>query len=107
MVEEMDGLITFYNSYHAIRAEKVLRSAGYRVALIPGPRELSPNCGVALRFLYAHSEEVLPLLSGNKVEIEAMHEYRPRTANWPEIAASTEDPVRRLRFNRLGGKRFL
>ena len=50
MSEEMDGLISFYASHHAIRAEKVLVEAGFLVALIPGPRELSPNCGVALPF---------------------------------------------------------
>lgn len=74
----MDGLISFYASHHAIRADKVLREAGFGVALVPGPRELSPNCGVALRFVYARAEAALAVLNRNRVQIEAVHEYRPR-----------------------------
>ena len=80
MPEEMDGLFSFYASYHAIRADKVLRGAGFAVALIPGPRELSPNCGVALRFAYARKEEAEAILTQNRVQIDEVHPYRPRLA---------------------------
>jgi len=96
MPEKMDGLISFYASHHAIRAEKVLREAEFIVALIPGPRELSPNCGVALRFEYTRSEAALAILADKKVQIEAIHEYRPRVTNWTEDAPAAKDRTRRL-----------
>ena len=67
----MDGLISFFGSYHAIRAEMVLSRSGFRSRLVAGPRELSPNCGVALRFEYREREP-----------IDGVHEYRPRTDAW-------------------------
>ncbi len=96
MSEEMDGLISFYASHHAIRADKVLREDGFTVTLIPGPRELSPNCGVALRFEYAQSEAILVILADKKVRIDTIHEYRPRVANWTKKTTSAKDTPRRL-----------
>lgn len=78
----MDGLISFFGSYHAIRAETVLERDGFAVKLIPGPKELSPNCGVALRFEYEQRDRVEALLGEKHVRIEAVHFYRPRTDQW-------------------------
>ena len=72
----LDGLVTFFASHHAMRAEKVLVKAGLTVALVPGPREISPNCGVALQFEYIYTERVRTLLAENKVQIEGMHHYQ-------------------------------
>lgn len=72
----LDGLVTFFASHHAMRAEKVLNKSGLSVALVPGPREISPNCGVALQFEYRCHDLVWDLLSHNKVQIEAIHLYR-------------------------------
>ena len=78
----MDGLISFFASHHAIRAEAVLKRNGLAAQLIPGPKELSPNCGVALRFDYVQRENVLALLAAKSVRIDGIHLYRPRTDNW-------------------------
>ena len=78
----MDGLISFFASHYAIRAETVLKRSGLASQLVPGPKELSPNCGVALRFEYAQRENVMTLLAAKKVRIEGVHFYRPRTDHW-------------------------
>ena len=78
----MDGLISFFGSYHAIRAETMLRRAGFAAQLIPGPKELSPNCGVALRFEYPRRDEVLAVLAEKRVRIDDVHFYQPRTDTW-------------------------
>ena len=78
----MDGLISFFASHHAIRAETVLKRNGLAAKLIPGPRELSPNCGVALRFQYAERENVVTLLAEKSVRIDGIHFYKPRTDDW-------------------------
>ena len=71
----MEGVVTFFGSHHALRAESVMKRRGFPVRLIPGPREISPNCGVALRFSYDRREEVVSLLKANSVQFEAVHHY--------------------------------
>jgi len=78
----LDGLISFFGSHHAIRADAVLRREGLASKLVPGPKELSPNCGVAVRFAYAQKERALKLLVEKKVQIENVHQYVPRTDRW-------------------------
>jgi Putative Se/S carrier protein-like len=79
----LDGLISFFGSHHAIRADAVLRRDGLTSKLVPGPKELSPNCGVAVRFAYVQKERALALLAEKKVQIEDVHPYSPRTDGWP------------------------
>jgi len=64
----MDGLITFFASHYALRAETVLKRGGLPAKLIAGPRDLSPNCGVALRFEYAQRARALGLLDAQRVD---------------------------------------
>jgi hypothetical protein len=71
----LPGLLTFFGSYHALRSESALKKAGFAVLLVPGPREISPNCGVALRFEHDRREEVLAVLEASKVQYEAAHLY--------------------------------
>jgi len=71
-----DGLVTFFASLHAMRAEKVLTKHGFDCRLIPGPREISPHCGVALQFQYADAPVVAQTLEDSKVQIEKIHAYR-------------------------------
>jgi hypothetical protein len=78
----MDGLISFFASHHAIRADMLLKRNGLASQLIPGPRELSPNCGVALRFDYAKRESALGILDAKRVRIDGVHVYQPRTDHW-------------------------
>ena len=81
-VEALDGLISFFGSHHALRADAVLRRGGFASKLVPGPKDLSPNCGVAVRFTYAQREPASALLAEKKVQIEKIHYYVPRTDGW-------------------------
>jgi hypothetical protein len=76
--EGLEGVMTFFGSHHALRAESVMQKAGFAVRLIPGPREISPNCGVALRFPYERREEAVSLLEARSVQFEAVHHYPER-----------------------------
>ena len=77
-----DGLLTFISSHYAIRANTVLKRENIKSELIPGPKELSPNCGVALRIEYSRREEIERVLAGKKVQIDETHFYHPRAENW-------------------------
>lgn len=76
-MEQQDtiGVVTFFSSQHAIHAQEVLERLGYTVSLIPGPKEISPNCGVALRFERQHREAVEAALKADQVLYEAVHLY--------------------------------
>ena len=90
MPTALDGLVTFFASHHAIRAEKVLESVEFEVELVPGPKELSPNCGVALRIEYDQRDRVRTHLDDKKVQVDEIIRYRPRTDDW-----GTPTPSRR------------
>ena len=45
-LSRLEGVITFYGSHHALRAHELLKKNKIDAVLIPGPREISPNCGV-------------------------------------------------------------
>ena len=77
VTRRLDGLITFFSWHHAIRAEKVLGRHEYAIELIPGPREISPNCGTALRFQFHLETAARELLARERIQIEATHRYVP------------------------------
>ncbi len=67
------SVVLFHSTAHAIRAEKVLQQAGLEVKMIPTPRHLSSNCGVALRFDRAQEEQVVSILTGNGVPTDGLY----------------------------------
>ncbi len=56
-----------------MQAEAVLMRAGLAVKLIPTPRELSSDCGIALRFDWSQDELVQSLLNKARVETAGVH----------------------------------
>lgn len=46
------GVVLVPSVSHALRAEKALVNAGLAVKLIPTPRQLSSDCGTAIRFAW-------------------------------------------------------
>jgi hypothetical protein len=68
------GVVLFYSTAHAIRAEKVLSGAGFRIKMIPTPRQLSSDCGMALRFDPGSRSGVAAVLEENRVPVSGIHE---------------------------------
>ncbi len=68
------GVILFYTTSSAMRAEKVLKKEKLTIKMIPTPRELSSECGIALRFDWAHAERVEASLEKARVEIAGIHQ---------------------------------
>jgi hypothetical protein len=67
------SVVLFHSTSHAIRAEKVLKEAGVVHKMIPTPRQLSSDCGMALRFDRADEEQVARTLAEHKVSINGIH----------------------------------
>ncbi len=82
MTSDLDGLLTFFASHHAIRADTTLRRAGLRSELVPGPKDLSPNCGTAVRFKLDEWSQAAVVLEKNHVEIDEIHRWAPATDAW-------------------------
>jgi hypothetical protein len=67
------GVVLFFTTSSAIRGEKVARKAGLEVKLIPTPRELSSDCGMALRFAWRDADDVRRCLEKGRVENDGLH----------------------------------
>ena len=63
----------FHSTAHAIRAETVLEEAAVQIKLIPTPRKLSSDCGIAVRFDRADRAQVAAILEENRVPINGIH----------------------------------
>lgn len=63
MVREYDYVAIFHSVHRVMKAEKCLKNAGLDVLLIPAPRQLSADCGLALRYAPELSEKVAELLA--------------------------------------------
>ncbi|MHB1354721.1 MAG: DUF3343 domain-containing protein [Anaerolineae bacterium] len=69
-----NGVIIVATTSSALKAEKVLRSAGFKVQLIPTPREFSSDCGLALRFFWNQRVETQAILANAEVEVLGIHQ---------------------------------
>lgn len=67
------GVVLFYTTSAVMKAEKLLARSGYSTKLIPTPRELSSDCGIALRFDWSCCEQVKQVLAEAKVESNGIH----------------------------------
>jgi hypothetical protein len=50
VIKEGDCVAIFHSVHRVLQAEKVLKAAGLDICLIPAPRQLSADCGLAIRF---------------------------------------------------------
>ena len=67
------GVVLFYSTSAAIRAEKLTQGAGLKVKLIPVPRQLSSDCGISLRFEWDQADEVRSVLEEKGLETQGIH----------------------------------
>ena len=58
-----------------MRGERTLQRAGLPARLVPGPREVSPNCGVAVAFVWDQGSKVEQALNDARVRFEAIHHF--------------------------------
>jgi hypothetical protein len=62
MVRENDLIAIFHSIHRVMKAEKVLKTGGADILLIPVPRQLSADCGLAIRFAPQERQKVEELL---------------------------------------------
>lgn len=50
MVQEGHYLAVFNSAHRVMKAEDLLKSKGFKILLIPAPRAMQTDCGLAIRF---------------------------------------------------------
>jgi hypothetical protein len=68
MVQEGDFLAVFNSAHRVMKAENLLKSRGIPILLIPAPRQLMTDCGLALRISPETKDEVLKILEQEKLQ---------------------------------------
>ncbi|MCK5825814.1 MAG: DUF3343 domain-containing protein [Desulfuromusa sp.] len=62
MVNDGDCVAIFHSVHRVMKAEKVLKDRQLNILLIPAPRQLSADCGMAIRYpceLHSEVKQVL------------------------------------------------
>lgn len=63
MVAEGQYLAVFNSTHRVLKAEGLLKSRGLPIMLIPAPRAVQADCGLAIRFDEEQYESVMTLLT--------------------------------------------
>ena len=71
--ENVYSVVLFHTNSAALRAEKILQREGFTIKLIPVPRQLSSDCGIALRFYRSDETPVREILDTAGVPIDSIH----------------------------------
>lgn len=66
------GVVLFYTTSAVFRAESLLRAAGMSPRLVPTPRQLSSDCGLALEFDWQARSAVEAILRRGAVEYASL-----------------------------------
>jgi hypothetical protein len=67
-VIQNDQLLAVFNSAHRVmKAENILKKCGLAILLIPAPRALSTDCGLAIRYNCDLYDSVLQALTSEKL----------------------------------------
>ena len=65
----MKCVLLFESVHRVMKAEKILKEKGIEVDLIPVPREISSDCGVAVELSKESEEEALLILKESKISM--------------------------------------
>lgn len=74
MVHDQDFVAIFHSIHRVLKAEKVLKAAGVDFLLIPVPRQLTSDCGLALRIAPEQRAAVYAVLSEHDLLPAELHQ---------------------------------
>ena len=67
MIQNGQFLAVFNSAHRVMKAENILKRCGLAILLIPAPRALSTDCGLAIRFDSSLRDSVLEALTAEKL----------------------------------------
>lgn len=75
MVRENDYIAVFHSIHRVMKAEKILKGADVSILLIPAPRQISSDCGLALRYMPEDAIRVKDLLMTKGLPPAEIYQY--------------------------------
>ncbi|MCD6187826.1 MAG: DUF3343 domain-containing protein [Desulfuromusa sp.] len=69
MVSEGDCIAIFHSVHRVMKAEKILKGQQLDALLIPVPRQLSADCGMAIRYPFERHAEVQQALTESGLSV--------------------------------------
>ena len=78
MVKEGELVAIFHSIHRVMKAEKLLKQASKKVLLIPVPRQLTSDCGLAIRFAQELRAEIEEVLSTSNLQIQELYLRREK-----------------------------
>jgi hypothetical protein len=76
MVRENDYIAVFHSIHRVMKAEKILKGGGVSILLIPAPRQISSDCGLALRYTPEDAARVKDLLVTQDLPPTEVYQYQ-------------------------------
>jgi hypothetical protein len=67
MVQEGQLLAVFNSAHKVMKAESILKALGVPILLIPAPRQLQTDCGLALRFAGDDEGRIMEVLGAERL----------------------------------------
>lgn len=67
MVQDGQFLAVFNSTHRVLKAEGILKAAGFPIMLIPAPRAVQADCGLAIRLAPEVKDAVLELLTAESL----------------------------------------
>ncbi|MBE0502056.1 MAG: DUF3343 domain-containing protein [Desulfuromonadales bacterium] len=83
MVSTGDYVAIFQSIHRVMKAEKLLKRAKIEILLIPAPRQLTSDCGLAIRYAETVRREVLDLLLAE--DLAPVEIYKKRADGFERI----------------------
>lgn len=80
MVKDGDLVAIFHSIHRVMRAEKLLKQQRAEILLIPVPRQLTSDCGLAIRYPQSERERVEKILA--EAGLTAAETYRRQGAEY-------------------------
>lgn len=90
MVQNGQLLAVFNSAHRVMKAESILKKCGMAIRLIPAPRALSTDCGLAICYNETLHEQVLQLLTAEKLLPSVI--YRKESDSIYEPLCNFENP---------------
>lgn len=83
MVKEGDYVAIFHSIHRVMKAEKILLAQQLDILLIPVPRQLSADCGMAIRFAQESFDQVVGAL--RKANMESAEIWLKRSGQFQRL----------------------
>ena len=72
MVRQNDYVAIFHSIHKVMKAEKILKQAKIEMLLIPVPRQLTSDCGLAIRYAEKERGEIEAILGQENLSPEEL-----------------------------------